>query len=165
MLAKYVFLLLHWLLAHVLADFPLQFDWLFAWKRKSPWGTLVHTLVFTGCMIVLSLPYLGQGLMWWYIIFLSATHFVMDTIKPWLPEEFNLNNLQAFIIDQLFHIFWIAWLAYWGAKALLHPEKVGGLWIVYNSNILMVSLIVAVLFLYRGIFHQQIQKDSPPEGQ
>ena len=43
-------------LAHLLADFSLQTNRLAAWKRQSPLGTLVHSVIFGMCAAVLCWP-------------------------------------------------------------------------------------------------------------
>jgi len=154
----YIFLRLF--LAHVLADFPFQFDSIFKMKTKSIWGIAVHSLIFMICAVFLSIPFLGQGLMWWYIIFLGLTHLMTDKVKFWLNEE-GWKNKNAFLLDQFIHIFWIGLVSYWGTQALEAPAiKNSGLGKLYDSDILIGVIIIAILILYRKIILREIIENS-----
>ncbi len=155
-----MYLFLRLLLAHVLGDFPLQFDSIFKMKIKSIWGIALHSLIFMICAILLSIPFWGQGLMWWYVIFLGIAHFVTDKVKFWLTEE-GWKNKNAFLMDQFIHIFWIGFISYWGNQALETATlKSTGLEKLYDSNILIVIVIAVILFLYRKIIMKQIKNDE-----
>ncbi|MFH1783850.1 MAG: DUF3307 domain-containing protein [bacterium] len=155
-----MYLFLRLLLAHVLADFPLQFDSIFRMKTKSIWGIALHSLIFALCAMLLSIPFLHQGLMWWYIVFLSVAHLVTDKAKFWLAEE-GWENKKAFLLDQFIHIFWIGFISYWGNMAL-EPSSFGTTWLakLYDNNILVIVIIICILIIYRRIILKHVHITS-----
>jgi hypothetical protein len=89
--------------AHLIADFPLQSDWLLA-RKKNPLFLLFHisiVAVVTIAVLGAAPPLLMVGLV--------GTHLVMDAIKVYALKD----TLKNFFLDQAFHtgaILWLAWL-------------------------------------------------------
>lgn len=89
--------------AHLLADFPLQSDWLLA-RKKRPHILLLHAAIVAAAAIVTlgaAPPLLLAGLV--------GTHMVMDAVKIYALKD----TLRSFFLDQGFHavvIIWLAWL-------------------------------------------------------
>ena len=155
-----MYLFLRLLLAHVLGDFPLQFDSIFRLKTRSVWGIALHSLIFVICAVLLSIPFLHQGLMWWYIIFLGIAHFITDKVKFWLTEE-GWKNRNAFWMDQFIHIFWTGFVSYWGSQALEPVSlKSTGLESLYDNNILIIGITIIILIMYRKIIFMQIKNNT-----
>lgn len=89
------------LTAHLIADFPLQSDWLLAHK-KNPLVLLLHIVLVTAAAALLlgalSLPLLA---------ILAVTHLAMDAIKVHALKD----TLASFFGDQIIHLVVIAGLA------------------------------------------------------
>lgn len=87
------------LLAHFLADFPLQKN---AWVRDKEerklkgWGMWLHMLVVFGCAWIA----LGSFRFWYVAIAVALSHCIIDFLKV----EFTKNGPRAFALDQLVHI-------------------------------------------------------------
>lgn len=92
------------LLAHLIADFPLQFNELFKLKVKSKWGVLLHSAIVGVVAILFLLPYVFCIWMWVAIIILIASHFLIDYARVILARKTNLDNLWMFLLDQFCHI-------------------------------------------------------------
>ena len=86
------------LLAHLLADFPLQTDTIALGKATSIRILLLHVLVHV--MVLWSL--LGfDWATWPLVIGLGTAHLLIDWLKPRLP---NSNSARGFLLDQLAHL-------------------------------------------------------------
>lgn len=97
------------LLAHLIADFPLQFNELFKLKVKSKWGILLHGAIVGVVAILFLLPYVFCIWMWVAIIILIVSHFLIDYGRVILARKANLDNLWMFLLDQFCHIG-VVWL-------------------------------------------------------
>lgn len=69
------------LLAHIIADFPLQTKQIFNIKMNTEWGVILHTIIVLIFSILFTFPYLEDPkyIMILSIIFLS--HTIIDKIK------------------------------------------------------------------------------------
>jgi len=103
------------LLAHFLADYPLQPRWLLAAKQRL-WGLLLHVTIhfLTALLLVgdvrwkLLLPLLS----------LALVHFVIDLTKYRLAVTRQGWVRLPYLIDQLLHVFTILGAARWSAVVL-----------------------------------------------
>lgn len=106
--------LLFWLfLAHFIADFPLQTNWVYRLKCTSIAGGLVHAMgVFIPLFIIL-LPYLSSEEAWLALATIVVGHFIQDTAQePWHPKK-NRSFL-GYVFDQSGHLWWsfLVWIVY-----------------------------------------------------
>ncbi|MBU1262368.1 DUF3307 domain-containing protein [bacterium] len=91
------------LLAHLLADFPLQFETVFELKKRGRAGIMLHSGIWTVLAIIFA-PHLAFNLLAWGFFFLS--HTIIDWAKIKGTEKIPaLDNLWMFLLDQLLHIF------------------------------------------------------------
>lgn len=127
------------LAAHLLADFPLQPDWLIERKRQLPYliGHLLIVAVTAGAL--LGTPH------WPLLGILVGTHALMDAVKLYLLPD----TLGAFLLDQFVHLavivglavaFPSAWQGSWWSQ-LLAPDQV----YVALAAITLVSGVIATL--------------------
>lgn len=93
--------LLELLTAHLLADFVLQFRWIYKNKR-NPLVLLAHVAIVTALSALL----IGS-LAWPLLAILFVTHLAADAAKTWVFGD----KLAAFLADQFFHFAVIAVLA------------------------------------------------------
>ena len=87
--------------AHLIADFPLQTDWMIS-KKKKPFILCLHVLLvgIVTTVLIGSLPIV-------LLPILLTTHLIMDAVKVYkMDDKFN-----AFVLDQAVHFFVIFGLA------------------------------------------------------
>ncbi|HUT99767.1 MAG TPA: DUF3307 domain-containing protein [bacterium] len=99
-----IFLFYRLLLAFLISDYVLQFDWLFRLRYKKRWGVFVHAGFHLLTTLVLCLPYLHDTWFFVAVVLLQVVHGFFDKIKK--------QNLWAFLGDQLFHLATLAGLAW-----------------------------------------------------
>lgn len=87
--------------AHILADFPLQPNWMVE-RKRNPLMLLLHlVIVVTVAAVALgSAPWLLLGI-------LAGTHLVMDAVKTYVLKD----KLWTFALDQALHLAVVAGLA------------------------------------------------------
>lgn len=158
------FFLYRLLLAHYIADFPLQTNQVYVLKTKGLKGGIIHSSIVALTSAIFLLPVLPK--IWPYIILLGFIHWIEDEIRVIIGRKYNLDNLWLFILDQILHIF-----VSWWVLALSKPwqyftppnyiVKYSGslpdLWNYYYYNdqtIIQIMLFVivtyagAILFMY-----------------
>ncbi|MEW6007709.1 MAG: DUF3307 domain-containing protein [bacterium] len=90
------------LLAHLLADFPLQTRTLFELKKRSIWGVMLHSAICVLLVIIL-VPHLllkPQSLLLFFV-----SHTIFDWLKVKITDKYpSLDNIIFFILDQVFHL-------------------------------------------------------------
>jgi hypothetical protein len=101
------------LLAHLLADFPLQSDWISRNKGKGTWARVIHVgihyVVAWSCLRlftnVLFLCWFNQFVLIGYL----AVHFAIDTCKGLVSaRRSGRDNTILFVSDQILHILTVA---------------------------------------------------------
>jgi hypothetical protein len=99
--------------AHLIADFPLQNNWLLAHKKK-PLVLVLHIVVVTvaAALLLGALPLV-------LLAILAITHLTTDAIKVHILKD----TLASFFADQIAHLIVIAGLA-----ATYPGTFVGGFW-------------------------------------
>jgi hypothetical protein len=146
-----MFILLRLLLAHFIADFPLQFNKIYELKNKSLVGGIPHALIVAICFIACSWPYLGIPGIWVFIYFFSFLHLFQDSTKIKLGSR--KYSIWLYLLDQLFHIVTISTILVTKLKYLTPPQENGNLFItLYNNNLFVVFLIVFIAATYNGAF-------------
>ena len=125
------------LLAHLLADFPLQTNRIFRLKVAGSLGIALHVLIHMMMAAVL-IQQPGQHLD--LLLVLGAAHFVTDWIKVRFPGD---PQWPGFILDQLAHLAAIALLSYWQPRV----TAVLPLWLMLPL-ILLVLLPAALMLLW-----------------
>ncbi|MCG7491999.1 DUF3307 domain-containing protein [Thalassobius sp. Cn5-15] len=92
------------LLAHVLADFVLQTNWMAARKRQFP------VLILHGLVVLITAQLCLGHVTAWPLLALAATHFAIDAIKTYG----DFSGLAGFLTDQGAHLIilaTVAWIA------------------------------------------------------
>ncbi len=119
------------LLAHVLADFVFQSDWMVARKR--------HVGVFTlHIAVVAALNLVALGGAWAPALAVASAHLVIDAVKTWgLPVGMR-TRFAAFATDQAAHLVSLA------AAALYWPGAVSaGLWAPWAGATVAPALLLS----------------------
>lgn len=128
------------ILAHLISDFPLQFNKIYQLKMESMKGVLIHCSI-AGVMSVLALvPYLADHTIWysvWYsVIILGTGHSVTDYGKIFVTSRTNTDNLWMFLLDQLFHILVIILVITTVLKPV-QPTIIHGTDFFFNESLLI----------------------------
>lgn len=155
------------LLAHIVADFPLQTKRIFNIKMNSEWGVILHTAIVLIFSIFFTFPYLEDPkyVMILSIIFLS--HTVIDKIKLEYSKKINNQSLRIFLLDQILHIATITVLTVNFNKSYLLVFPFNNVFFnylieVYNNDILIINLIgyiTSIFFIPILLMH--IEEGTP----
>ena len=95
-------------LAHLIADFILQFEELYQLKVRSRLGHFFHGAIHFLCSLVLVSPYPNIPFIWIFIAVISVIHYFQDRLKYALQEKHPEQIFWCFTIDQVFHYLFIA---------------------------------------------------------
>ncbi len=101
-------LFLKLILAHLIADFILQFDKLYQLKVKSRVGHVFHAAIHGLTSLLLALPYLRDPRVWGLILTLAVIHYFQDLLKYHLQKERPQSTCIFFSVDQVFHVLFIS---------------------------------------------------------
>ncbi len=149
------------LVAHLVADFPLQPDWMIRHKRR-PAVLGLHVLI----VVVVAALALG-GWPAAVLLILCVTHLAMDAVKVYLLED----SLGSFTLDQVVHLLVILFLAVlfphtaalgWWAR-LPGQLAVGYLVCLCLLGGVIASLMVGAIVIRRATapFTRQLSADIP----
>jgi len=132
------------ILAHMVADFPLQTSPVFRWKTRSIWGVAFHAFLHFLINALLFAPVLARA--WPTFVVLFLLHIVQDQSKVKLGKE-NANTPFPFLMDQALHLFILA------AAAFLPPLRgAGHPWLSTHWAFLLAGVTAATfagtIFLY-----------------
>jgi hypothetical protein len=114
-------LFLRLMVAHQIADFPLQANWIFRIRQKYSWGPLVHIAPHILVLAILFLPYAAWWQYWANIGILAVTHFIIDKIRK--------PNIWYLILDQALHAVVMVGQAYLLLSCT--PGVLPDSWLVY----------------------------------
>jgi Protein of unknown function (DUF3307) len=127
------------LLAHLIADYPLQPEWIVI--NKSHKNILaLHALIQLVTMLIIMGP--ASRILWPYLVLIACIHFAIDwgkiSIRKLLP---GLTSL-PYIIDQFLHygVIWV--VSYWitidhGAPATIIPQTIA----IYLISFLLITYV------------------------
>jgi hypothetical protein len=145
-----MFIFYRLLLAHVIADFPLQFTSIYRLKIKSLFGSFVHSGIFSLLAILLVWPYWNLGIIWEFIFFLWLVHGIQDWLKVVVCENFRLDNIWIFLLDQSLHMGFLGLLFPFGLAKLTPAVAVSRLVSLYNDNNIIIYGIVFISVGFGG---------------
>lgn len=139
---------LHLILAHFLADYPLQPNRLVAYKVRHFSGIVIHSLTHALTSLLLGFPFILQGRFWWAVLAVFVTHNLIDKTK--LVAQGHFREVNAFIFyvaDQVLHLA-VIFASSWIWLRNLVPD-LGGAWLkVYESFSLMNFFLALILVTY-----------------
>ncbi len=148
-----MFLLYRLLLAHIIADFPLQTKQIFRVKMNTKWGVILHTTIVLIFSILFIFPYLENPKVIAILLIIFLSHTIIDKIKLERSKKTNANNLKVFLIDQVLHISIIAILTFNFTEKVLLTSPFNNVFLsdlihLYNNDILIISLIGYILSIF-----------------
>jgi hypothetical protein len=91
-------------LAHVVADFPLQTDAVFLIKKRFSWGVLLHGAIFALTSILATGPYLNSSPFWGGLFLLWLFHAAVDKAKLSIGSSGRGDHVGFFLLDQMLHV-------------------------------------------------------------
>ena len=143
------------LLAHLLADFPLQLDSINRWKMKGPLGLLPHIAIYTA---VTALILRNPLSCWPMVLNLTLSHFIIDFVKT--KAEGDAQSPLLFILDQVMHVLSVIVLATWGSAHWGSDWSALPVEIVYPA-LLYACLLGVMVFLWVWANRQTIYHARP----
>lgn len=169
-----LFLLL--VIAHLVADFPLQNNWLVAYKNKSRLGILIHSAIVAGVAGAFLFPNIKN--LWLMVIIIGISHFLIDNWKIEAERDRWLRpgrQMGYFLLDQLLHlvvllsISWasVAYLQWRGINLVIsQPLLASGelvllgivIWFVFGQAVLNQLIISVMLGEMRGPFFSNLER-------
>ena len=139
-------------LAHLIADFPLQTDRIFAMKLKSSRGIALHVLIHllvTALLIKDPLSHMPL------FIILAVTHFSIDWLKLRFPTQ---RQVPGFLIDQVAHLTVLLFLA----GTMPHLQSVLPAWLLIIAMIYAfvppVIMLLWLLAIDQGVVRTQTDR-------
>ena len=103
-----MFLFLKLVLAHMIADFILQFEELYQLKLKSRLGHLAHAFFHALVSFILLAPYLSDPVIIIFIIAVTVIHYFQDQIKYSIQAKHPEQIFWCFTLDQIGHFLFLA---------------------------------------------------------
>ena len=141
------------LLAHIIADFPLQTNQIFKVKTNTEWGVLIHTLIVLIFSVLFTFPYLESPKVIIILLVIFLSHTVIDKLKMEYSKKTSNQSIKIFLLDQFLHISIIAALSFNFEKIYLLISPFNNAFLnylihLYNNDIFIISLIgyIATIF-------------------
>lgn len=123
------------LLAHLIADFPLQTSTIYALKVQSWKGVAIHVLLHVVVTALLLQPLLTMLPL---LLILGVAHFIIDYAKvQWATER----QWPGFLVDQMAHLLVVAVLAYCWQGVLISALPMVVVWPLLGYTLFLGSLV------------------------
>jgi len=141
-----MFLFYRLLLAHIIADFPMQTNQIFKVKMNTKWGVLLHSSIVLLFSIFFTFPYLEDSKVIIILLLIFLSHTVIDKLKMEYSKKTKNQSIRILLLDQALHIAIIAVLAFNFTESYLLSSPFNSAFSnylidIYNSDIFIVSLI------------------------
>lgn len=103
-----IIVLVKLLFAHLLSDFILQTDEICKGKKKDSWIKCRYQIFHALTHAIMAYLFIAQWNSWLIPLIIFITHLSMDFLK----STYLKDQLQTFIIDQIFHVavIFVLWL-------------------------------------------------------
>lgn len=141
-----MYLTLHLLAAHFIADYPLQSNKLIKYKRKRILGVVLHSLIHLVISCLLVLPFFSYKVFWGIVVIFIA-HVIIDETKGLLCKYTKINGFLLYIVDQIVHVVTVYLVAVYfiGKTAILSS----GSWVsLYTNQSIISFILILVLVTY-----------------
>jgi hypothetical protein len=127
------------LLAHLLADYPLQTDRMVLAKKHLP-GLLLHVAIHLLVLIFLFLPVIAIA--WPYLLVLAFCHFLIDAFKNLLGRQRPHWVIRSYVLDQILHLISLILVGIWMDRTTDLPVwPVISPWVIYVTGLLLATYI------------------------
>lgn len=147
------------LLAHFVADFPLQLDSIYRLKTKYVWGSFVHSGVFILTAALFLWPLWAEIDCWLFLVFLFISHGVQDFSKILYTRKNNRDTVWFFLFDQFLHIIFISIVLLFPFSARNFSVDKSSFLYLYFQDEVIIYLVFAVAVGFGGsIFIPYVEK-------
>jgi hypothetical protein len=127
------------ILAHLIADYPLQTAWMVE-AKKTPRGLLIHVAIHIATTALFVLP-LEPGA-WPYVLLLGAFHYAIDSYKNYISRSHPTWMAGPYLTDQLLHHITILFVAALLMRAFPQtPLALFQPWMIYVIAYLLATYI------------------------
>jgi len=163
-----VFLFLKLVLAHLIADFILQFEELYQLKVRSFLGQLFHVLIHGLVALALLYPYLNEPVIWAFVAGMILVHLAQDMIKYAFTKKSPANTFLYFMVDQGCHVLVISAIFLLPiSREIRGFPNAALLDILYRWDVVTIGAIFFILLTFGGsyilkAFAKSYLKDCPP---
>ncbi|MCX7919213.1 MAG: DUF3307 domain-containing protein [bacterium] len=143
------------LLAHLIAEFPLQFDVIYRLKIMKTTGIWLHSFIFFLVATVLLIPWWSEWQFWVFLFFLFISHYVLDKFKINLSRKYQVDNLGIFVGDQLAHIGLLSLVLLIDLDETFRlnlPPSLNSISFLYQDNQIVLILIGYLFASFGGAF-------------
>jgi hypothetical protein len=144
----YIFLRL--LLAHFIADFLFQSDQIFRLKNRHFLGLIAHGLIVFIVSVVCCLMYVQRLDLVLFLLYITATHILVDKTKIYLLSRYKINETLAFFIDQAIHLLIISTVFLTDLINLPACSFSNKYLNLYNNDAFIVFIIGYILTIWGG---------------
>jgi hypothetical protein len=97
-------------LAHLIADYPLQLNWMVAAKRHWK-GMLLHISIHVLVLLIMTWPVARS--VWPYVLALAVIHLTIDSTKNVVNRLRPKWVIAPYVIDQIIHLASVLAVALW----------------------------------------------------
>ena len=129
------------ILAHAIADYPLQTNAVYAMKVKRFGGIVLHVFIFTltALVTILTVGWQVNTRLAAFLLLLTILHIVEDKLKLCC---YRGNPLFWYVTDQIIHVLCIALLyvlplrlipTAWNPGSAIHSWLLAGIGVIYAS--------------------------------
>ncbi len=141
-------LLLHLLLSHFIADFPLQSKKIVEIKHKNFFGILLHTFIHLVVMAVIMYPVLNIKKVWISVLIVFVVHTIVDTIKVYIDNKYpDSHRLFWYMTDQFAHWLTVILVSCFYISKLSISFPTNYMSLYYNQSVI-IYLLLAVITTY-----------------
>jgi hypothetical protein len=146
------------LLAHFIADFPLQSNWMVKAKRDIR-ILLLHVSIHLAVMVIVVGA--ARTATWPYLLFLAVLHFGIDYVKNEINEWKPTWVVVPYIVDQVIHYLTIVWVAVLIRNNVLDTTlSMNNIGFIYATGFLVVTYVwfitERILFYSDNQYRQEI---------
>jgi len=148
-----MFLFLKLILAHLIADFILQFEELYQLKIRSFLGHLFHALIHGLVSLALLYPYLNVLQIWIFATGIVLVHLAQDLIKYSFTKKTPANTFIYFMTDQLCHVLVISTIFLFPISHEVRGfPAFPGMDTLYRMNVWTLDVIFFILLTLAGSY-------------
>lgn len=138
------------LLAHFIADFPIQTDKIYLLKTKYPWGSFFHSGIFIIVSILLLWPLWGQPDFWFFLLFLFLSHGFQDWLKIIYNRQASHDTVWLFLFDQILHIVFISTVLLLPLSIINYSSGWSGWFYWYGQDKMIIYLVFLISIGFGG---------------
>lgn len=163
-----MFVVLKLILAHLIADFILQFEELYQLKVRSFWGQLLHVLIHGTVSLLLLVPYWDVPQLWLFVLWLILVHLAQDLLKYSATKKVPAKTFVYFMFDQVCHLLVIGTVLFFPfSQEVRGFPSSAFLDTLYRQNFWTVGAIFFITLTFAGsyilnAFVKSYVKDKPP---